>query len=91
MKVRNMTSPRTGREIPNQFEIHTDDGVYFQSYKTMIAFKPFDREKPVLLDVNAWDYSRTTAKYRNQFLGENTKQTIDKIDAGTYVLEDLNP
>ena len=33
---------------------------------------------------NDWDYSVTTGKYRNQFLGEGIKETREKIANGTY-------
>lgn len=34
-----------------------------------------------------WNYSRITSKYRAQFLGETTKETKDKIEAGIYKLK----
>ena len=37
-----------------------------------------------------WDYSVTTSKYRNQWLGMNTKQVKDAILNGSIALEDLN-
>jgi hypothetical protein len=90
-----MTSNSTGREVPNQFIIEDDNGnTYFQSYKTIIAkregFTPDKRDRQVYLDVNAWDYSKTTGKYRNQFLGETRKETEAKIKSGEYELIDLN-
>jgi len=86
MKVRNMTG-RTGREVANQFIIHGNNGeVYFQSYRTIIV-KQHNGE--TYLDSN-WDYSVTTGKYRNQFLGENKAETQKKIDSGEYKLADLN-
>jgi len=45
--------------------------------------------KGVVLDEN-WDYSRTTGRYRNKFLGETVKKTREKIASGEYVIEDLN-
>lgn len=89
IKVENIRSKRTGREIPNQFIIETDRGLYFQSYDKVIAFKPYYGGK-VQLDREAWDYSRTTGKYRNQFLGETKSETERKIKAGIYELADLN-
>lgn len=87
MKVENMTSNRSGREVANQFTIYTDsDGVYFQSYRTIIARI---YRGVTTLDKN-WDYSRTTGKYRNQFLGESKAETERKIKAGEYKIEDLN-
>jgi len=42
------------------------------------------------LNVNAWDYSRTTGKYRNIFLGETKRETEKKIKSGAYILKDLD-
>ncbi|MCK9561034.1 MAG: hypothetical protein M0R44_11385 [Candidatus Marinimicrobia bacterium] len=86
VKVRNMRSSR-GNAIPNQFIIETDDGVYFQSYNSIIAFK---RNGRVFLDDNYWDYSTTTGKYRNIFLNETKKETEKKIKMGVYQLVNLN-
>lgn len=85
--VQNMQSSR-GNDIPNQFEIFTQEGKYFKSYQSMIAFKPFKGK--IVLDVNKWDYSVTTGKYRNIFLGETKKETEKKIKSGEYILADLN-
>lgn len=63
-EIENMTSSN-GNDIPNQFIIHTEDGEFFQSYNSIIAFRGGGR---VLLDKDTWDYSVTTGKYRNQFL-----------------------
>ena len=80
MKVRNMTSPN-GSVVPNQFiitgtklqssRVH-EDGVFyaskgmpveiFQSYQSTIVKKVGGK---VYLDINKWDYSVTTGKYRN--------------------------
>ena len=42
------------------------------------------------LDEHYWDYSATTGKYRNQFLGEGIAETRAKIESGEYILIDLN-
>lgn len=89
-KIENFTSPRGGKEVPNQFYIFTDDGVFFQSYKSLIAFKPRGSTEKIKLDRTYWDYSTTTGKYRNEFLGEDKKETQKKITAGVYELVDLN-
>ena len=86
-KVRNMESTK-GNLVPNQFVIRTNDGVYFQSYQTIIAFVPF--EGKIELDAIMWDYSRTTGKYRNLFLRETKEETEKKIADGTYILTNLN-
>ena len=87
MRVENMRSPR-GNQVPNQFAIHTDEGRYFQSYKVIIAF--INDKGNVFLDDYYWDYSRTTGKYRNIFLGENKQVTEKKIKSGEYKLKELN-
>jgi hypothetical protein len=89
IKIENMTSPRTGAEVPNQFIITTEEGEYFQSYRSIIAFIPKDNSG-IILDASKWDYSRTTSKYRNDFLNETTKETEEKIKTGEYKLLDLN-
>ena len=88
MKVENMTSS-TGNKIANQMII-TDNGFEsFQSYETIIARKD-NINHIVQLDKEKWDYSKTTSKYRNQFLHETKKETQAKIDSGEYQLVDLN-
>jgi hypothetical protein len=86
IKVRNMIS-LNGNPVANQFIINTDYGRYFQSYDSIIAFK---RDGRVYLDRDKWDYSRTTGKYRNIFLGEDKKQTEAKIRSQEYTLMNLN-
>ena len=87
MKVQNMTSSR-GNTVANQF-IVTDNGrTYFQSYDSVIACKNVSGN--IELDSYYWDYSVTTSKYRNQFLGETKKETRAKIDSGEYILTNLN-
>lgn len=87
MNVTNMSSSR-GNSVPNQFIIKTDEATFFQSYETIIV--KIDRQGNTYLDKTYWDYSRTTRKYRNQFLGETKKETQNKIDSGKYKLINLN-
>ena len=87
VKVSNMTS-NNGNDIPNQFIIKTNEGEYFQSYQTVIAFKDYKNNK-LYLDTN-YDYSRTTSKYRNMFLNDTTKNIERKIKEGIYILTNLN-
>ena len=90
MKVQNITNAR-GNKVANQFIIFDSESTYFQSYKSIIVKTTFeDDERVVYLDENYWDYSVTTSKYRNMFLGENKKETQAKIDSGEYKLADLN-
>ena len=73
--------------VKNQFIIESEEGVFFQSYDSIIARK---NSEGITLDVNKWDYSVTTGKYRNLFLGESKKETEYKIKMGVYKLADLN-
>ena len=62
----------------NQFEVYTNEGVYFQSYNSVVAFKPNSSEEKIRVGVD-WDYSRTTMKYVGQFLAQNTAKTRKDI------------
>ena len=87
MRVENMTSAR-GNKVANQFLVTDDRGdEYFQSYRSMIAKKS---QGKIYLDEYYWDYSTTTGKYRNDFLGEGIADTRKKIKTGEYILMDLN-
>lgn len=87
-KVQNLTSDRSVRAAANHFEICTADGRYFQSYNSIIVH--IDNDGHVWLDEYKWNYSNTTGKYRNQYLGESTKETEAKIKNGEYKLKNLN-
>ena len=83
-----MPSPRTGQPVANQFVISKPEGLYFQSYQTLIAFKPNDGSTPTVTE--SWDCSATTLKYLKQFLGCNSlsKNDIQKrINAGSIILD----
>jgi hypothetical protein len=72
----------------NQFILFSDEGNYFQSYNSIIVFRPLSGK--IQPDKTHWDYSKTTGKYRNLFLGEDKKETEKKINSGEYLLMDLN-
>ena len=99
MKVQNMKNS-AGRAVPNQFII-TDEGhgalgnftkrEVFQSYDSVIVIRTqWEDYTRIEIDENKWDYSRTTGRYRNQFLRESKKETQAKIDSGIYTLANLN-
>lgn len=99
-KVRNMTSFVSGKEVANQFII-TEKGCgalgnfitreTFQSYDSVIVIKTqWKDEMEIELDEYYWNYSTTTGKYRNAFLGEDRKETEKKIKSGEYTLSKLN-
>lgn len=85
-KIENMQSPK-GNDVPNQFIIYGADYTVFQSYQSIIVLNKVGK---TYLDKNKWDYSTTTGKYRNEFLGETKKETEAKIKSGEYKLKDLN-
>lgn len=69
--VRNMISPRSGRPVANQFVIHSNNSVVFQSYDSVIAIVDYDAQGAAALTLGRnWDYSNTTAKYLYEFLRE---------------------
>jgi len=67
--------------------IITDDQRILQSYGQTIAVVTKDK---VFLDKDKWNFSKTTNKYRNIFLEEDTATTKSKIENGQYTLIDLN-
>jgi hypothetical protein len=100
MKVCNMLSSK-GNRVPNQFLIKDTtmtipdndrtltliEGDAFQSYNSIIALR--SNSGDIYLDY-LWNYSKTTSKYRNQFLNETTAETRAKLLSGEYTLTDLN-
>ena len=93
-KVENMKN-RVGKPVVNQFVINQIEGVIertiFQSYKATVAMKVDNGDTyQIYLDNDTWDYSSTTGRYRNVFLGEDIHETRRKIKSGEYLLVDLN-
>ena len=96
MKVENMKSERTGRAVANQFVITDNEhnAVWFQSYTSVIALV---NNGILFLDKDKWDYSRTTAKYRNAFVATyyNSKYASRDgiktgIEDGKIIMTELN-
>lgn len=100
MKVRNMTG-NSGNPVHNQFILegvpagqfnregeHIPSGDTFQSYQSIIAH--LDCHGQLWLDADTWDYSRTTARYRNKFTGLTTKETQAGIKDGSIRLVHFN-
>ena len=88
IKVKPMRSS-SGAIAINQYMIRSQEGLYFQSYDVIISFIDITNDK-IYLDENYWNYSKTTSKYRNIFLGMDKKQTRDAIKSGKIILTDLN-
>ena len=85
-KVRNIIG-HSGKEVKNQFIIETKGVVIFQSYGSVICMR---KNGQMYLDEYYWDYSTTTGKYRNIFLGETKQETEKKIKSKKYKLKNLN-
>lgn len=68
LRVSNMTSQRSGREVANQFIIEDGNKTMFQSYSSPIV--EIDVQNKTLTVYPHWDYSMTTGKYRNMFMDD---------------------
>ena len=88
MIVYNITNSN-GNKVANQFIIDNKNKEIFQSYNSIIAVRNKKTDK-ITLDSYYWDYSVTTGKYRNQFLGEGIAETRRKIKEKIYKLKNLN-
>lgn len=73
---------------PNQIVITDGQNKVFQSYDSIIW--KVDANGKVFLDEKFYKFSKTTAKYRNQFLDEDSKTIESKIKQGVYTLTNLN-
>ena len=88
MFVKQFISHTSGNPVANQFVITNNGETFFQSYRSIIA--KYGKDGKLVLDSYYWDYSRTTAKYRNQFTGLTTDETKKRIKDGTIKLANLN-
>jgi len=68
--------------------IRTSNGVYLQSFDTIIACITSKGE--TILDTKYWHYSNATSKHRSKFLRETSAETAKKLASGVYKLADLN-
>ena len=81
MTLAQIKSLRLTSLAPNQTIVRTVDQTIFMSYDSIIVV--LDGSKTYL--GKNWRYSKTTSKYRNQFLNETTPETQAKLDNGTYL------
>lgn len=72
--------------VANQIIIKFDNGLVFQSYDSIIAVDFFEKDKRQMYLTDKWDYSVTTGKNRNIFLGETRAETEAKIKSKEYKL-----
>ena len=75
VKVRNITSERSGESVRNQFIIKVDGVKYFQSYDTTIAKYDYRNNKLYVVR-GATDYSTTTSKYFYKFLRDEVGLSV---------------
>lgn len=73
------------KDVKNQFILYGNGWRLFQSYKSPIAL--LNGGKVYIF--KDWDYSRTTSKYRNMFLGEDKATTLNKLKSGEYIAVDF--
>ena len=81
-KVRNLQSPRSYRDVPNQFDIECENGISFQSYQTLIAV----RMNGYLYLTSSHDYSNTTSKYATEWTRYTTKERREGLKTGKFIL-----
>ena len=79
--IQNMKT-NSGGYASNQFIVYSTEGVYFISYQSVIAFKPINSITKYI--GNDYDYSRTTMRYLQKFLGHDIKETRKRLEAGVY-------
>ena len=86
MKVSNLTSPRSGAKVANQFIVNDGDIEYFQSYETVIA----KRQGYNLTVSSAYNYSNTTSKYFRQWLTDEWRWDDSEVDKLKKMLKKAN-
>ena len=92
--VEQMTS-RSGNVVPNQTILSDMTGKTFVSYGSKIVYQSKDRASDglpleIIVDENYWDYSRTTGKYRNEFMNMGVQDVRDHIKEGRIQVGTLN-
>ena len=72
VKVKNLTNPKTGRAVANQFVIYdSESGEHiFQSYDSLIC--RVSHIKNTITFYPDWSYSKTTIRHLNRFICEYT-------------------
>lgn len=81
MIIQNLQSSRSGREVPNQYNIQIKDMTIFQSYQTVIA-----AVKNRVLYIDKDFYSRTTSKYLNIWIRDYARNYADKKEVSNNEL-----
>ena len=79
--INNMTSPRTGKPVSNQFVVSSGRYSFFQSYDSLIAV--YDKKARRVTLGCKWDYSMTTRKYLHEWLES------DAFSAWAYIRDEF--
>ena len=83
-----MINCRISTPFTNCVIVHLSNGWdILKSYNTTIAMR---KEQEVIIDLRYYNYSASTGKHRNYFLGETLKDTDKKIKSGENQTPDLN-
>ena len=80
-KVQNLSSPRSNRPVANQYDLVFENGIGFQSYGTLIAF----RMNGYLYLTDYHDYSKTTSKYCTEWTGFSTDERRKGLNSGKFI------
>lgn len=80
IKVRPITSNRSGQAVRNQYELVFENGHAFQSYNTIIGI--FLRKEYKYYLSESHDCSTTTSKYCTQWCGMNGKERRAALQSG---------
>lgn len=73
----------------NVVELSNDNGEKFlQSYNSIII--KIDKTGQIFFDVVFYNYSKTTIKHRNQYLGLTSQEIEQGLRTGLYKFENLN-
>jgi len=86
MKVVPMLN-EVGNVVKNQYTYYFEGSHIFQSYDRWVIKVEDNGEGQIYLDEKSWDASKTTAKYRNQFLNN---EIHEKIKSEEIKVVDLN-
>lgn len=81
MIIQNLQSSRSGREVPNQYNIQIKDMTIFQSYRTVIA-----AVKNGILYIDKDKYSVTTSKYLNIWIRDFARGYSEKKEVSNNEL-----
>lgn len=73
----------------NQYELHINDIIVFQSYNTLIAIKLYSKTSDdfeYIIDKDALNHSRTTNKYLYEFFNMQKKEILNQIKCGKIII-----